>query len=60
MNTQENKNSFEWVWYVLGMLAFVLATIPVTTSFVALLVAAIAGLIFAGVFVNKIVKGREY
>jgi hypothetical protein len=60
MSTPVNKNSFEWVWYVLGALAFVLAFSAVTTNIGYLLLGAIIGLIFAGVFLNKIVKGREY
>lgn len=60
MSTQENKNSFEWVWYVLGMLAFVGAFSAVTTNIGYLFLAAILGLIFAGVFLHNIVKGREY
>lgn len=60
MSAQENKNSFEWVWYVLGMLAFVLSTSAVTTHIGYLFLAAIIGLIFGGVFLNNVVKGRQY
>ena len=60
MSTQENKNSFEWVWYVVGLLTGMLAVIAVTTSFGWVLLGGILGLIFAGLFLNNIVKGRHY
>lgn len=60
MSTEENKNSFEWVWYVIGLLTGMLAVVAVTTSFGWVLLGGIFGLIFAGVFLNKIVKGRQY
>ena len=60
MSNSENNNNFDWVWYVIGMLAFVLATASVTLHIGYLFLSAIAGLIFGGVFLNKIVKGREY
>jgi hypothetical protein len=56
----ENKNSFEWVWYVIGILTGMLAVFSVTNSFGYILLGGIFGLIFAAVFLNKIVKGREY
>lgn len=60
MSTSENKNNFDWVWYVMGMIAFVLALSAVTLHIGYLLLAAIVGLIFGGVFLNSIVKGRKY
>ncbi|TCC93836.1 hypothetical protein EZ428_03440 [Pedobacter frigiditerrae] len=60
MSTEENKNSFEWVWYVIGLLTGMLAVLAVTTSFGYVVLGGILGLIFAAVFLNKIVKGREY
>ncbi len=60
MSTQENKNNFEWVWYVIGLITGILAVLPVTYHIGWLFLGAIIGLIFAGVFLNKIVKGREY
>ncbi|SFH13399.1 hypothetical protein [Pedobacter insulae] len=59
MNT-ENKNSFEWVWYVIGLLTGMLAVAAVTFHIGYIFLGAIAGLIFAGIFLNSIVKGREY
>lgn len=60
MDTNENKNSFEWVWYVLGLFTGVLAVLPVTTSFGWVVLGGILGLIFAAIFLNSIVKGRHY
>jgi len=60
MSTSENKNNFDWVWYVIGMVAFVLAFSAVTLHIGYLFLAAIIGLIFGGVFLNKVVKGRQY
>lgn len=60
MSTEENKNSFEWVWYVLGLVAGILAVLAVTTSFGYLILGGIIGLILAGMFLNNIVKGRHY
>ena len=56
----ENKNSFEWVWYVLGMLTGVLAVAAVTVHIGWMFFGALVGLIFAGLFLNNIVKGRHY
>lgn len=56
----ENKNSFEWVWYVIGMLTGILAVAAVTFHIGYILLGAIIGLILAGLFLNNIVKGREY
>lgn len=56
----ENKNSFEWVWYVIGMLTGILAVFAVTSHVGYLFLGAIFGLIFTAIFVNGIVKGRQY
>jgi hypothetical protein len=56
----ENKNSFEWVYYILGLLAGILFVLPITTSFGWLFLGGVLGLIFGAVFLNKIVKGRHY
>ena len=59
MNT-ENKNSFEWVWYVIGMLTGILAVLAVTSHIGYLFLGAIVGLILTAMFVNGIVKDRQY
>jgi len=60
MENSENKNSFDWVWYVIGLLTGMLAVIAVTTSFGYILLGGIVGFIMAAIFLNSIVKGREY
>jgi hypothetical protein len=60
MSTEGNKNSFEWVWYVVGLLTGILAVGAVTLHIGYLLLGGIIGLILAGLFLNNIVKGREY
>lgn len=56
----ENKNNFDWVWYVIGMLTGILAVLAVTNHFGFILLGAIVGFIFSAIFLNGIVKGREY
>ncbi|MEJ5993703.1 hypothetical protein WG904_04655 [Pedobacter sp. Du54] len=60
MSTEETKNSFEWVWYVIGLLTGILAVAAVTLHIGYLFLGGIIGLIMAGIFLNNIVKGREY
>jgi hypothetical protein len=60
MSTEENKNSFEWIWYVLGLFTGMLAVLAVTSSLGWVVLGGILGLIFAAVFLNSIVKGRHY
>lgn len=56
----ETKNSFEWVWYVVGLLAGILAVAAVTLHIGYLFLGGMIGLLLAGLFLNNIVKGREY
>lgn len=60
MSTEENKNNFNWVYFVVGSLTGMLAVLAVSTSFFTVLLGGLVGLIFAGVFLNKIVKNRQY
>ncbi|RZK39942.1 MAG: hypothetical protein EOO90_16900 [Pedobacter sp.] len=60
MNTEGNNNSFDWVWYVIGLLTGILAVAAVTFHIGYMFLGAIVGLIIAGLFLNNIVKGREY
>ncbi len=60
MENSENKNSFEWVWYVVGLLAGILAVSAVTLHIGYLFLGGMIGLLLAGLFLNNIVKGREY
>lgn len=56
----ENKNSFDWVWYVIGMIAGMLAVVAVTPSFGYVLLGGIVGFIMGALFLHNIVKGRQY
>ena len=60
MSNTENNSNFDWVWYVIGMITFVLAFMAVTFKFIYLLIGAILGFIFGAFFLHKIVKGRIY
>jgi len=60
MTEQEEKNNLDWVYYVLGLFFGVLTTLAITSSFLWLIFGGILGFIFGAVFLNSIVKGREY
>ncbi|MHA4893829.1 hypothetical protein ACXZ1K_03680 [Pedobacter sp. PWIIR3] len=60
MTEQENNNSFDWIYYVLGLVAGILTTSAITLHFGWLLFGGLLGFIFGAVFLNSIVKGREY
>lgn len=60
MSANENKNSFDWVWYVMGLLTGMLAVGAVTFHIGYLFLGGIIGLILAGLFLNNVVKNREY
>ncbi|RZK48994.1 MAG: hypothetical protein EOO99_07590 [Pedobacter sp.] len=60
MNTEENKNSFDWVWYIMGMIAGMLAVIAVTFHVGYILLGGIIGFILGAAFLNGVVKGRQY
>jgi len=60
MNNEENKNSFDWVWYVMGILTGMLAVTSVTFHVGYILLGGILGFIMGAIFLNGIVKGREY
>lgn len=60
MTTQENNNSFDWVYYVLGLISGVAVSLSITPNFFWAVFGAILGFIFGAIFLNGIVKGREY
>jgi hypothetical protein len=60
MNREESTQSFDWVYYVLGIVAGILVAASATGSFLSSLLGGIIGLIIAALFLNKIVKGRTY
>ncbi|MGY4383311.1 hypothetical protein ACVWYN_000330 [Pedobacter sp. UYP24] len=60
MTEQENNNSFDWLYYVLGLFFGILTTAAVTLSIGWLLLGGILGFLFGAIFLNSIVKGRHY
>lgn len=60
MNKEENKNNFDWVYYVLGLFFGVLTTLAFTTGFGWIILGAIIGFICSAMFVGSLVKDREY
>ncbi len=60
MIKEENNNSLDWVYYVLGLFFGILTAAITSGSFGGSILGGIIGLIFGAVFLNKIVKGRHY
>ncbi|PST85134.1 hypothetical protein C7T94_03225 [Pedobacter yulinensis] len=60
MSTQENKNNFDWVYYVMGLLFGLVTGIIVTGSFGYAVLGALLGFLTGGLFLNVLVKGRTY
>jgi hypothetical protein len=60
MTTQDNNTSFDWVYYVLGLVFGILTAVIITCSFGWALLGGIIGFIFGAIFLNGIVKGRHY
>jgi hypothetical protein len=60
MIKEENNNSLDWVYYVLGLIFGILTAVIVTGSFGGAILGGIIGFIFGAIFLNGIVKGRQY
>jgi hypothetical protein len=60
MIKQESKQSFDWVYSVLGVITGILTFWVVSGSFLWAIAGGIIGLILSSLFLNKIVKGRSY
>ena len=60
MSTHDNNNSFDWVYYMLGLFFGVLTAAIITCSFGWAILGGVIGFIFGAVFLNGIVKGRQY
>lgn len=60
MIKEENSNSFDWVYYVIGLICGISTAAVISGSFLWSLFGGILGLIMAAWFINSIVKGREY
>lgn len=57
---KEDNNSFDWVYYVMGLFFGILTAVIVSGSFGAAVLGGIIGFIFGAIFLNGIVKGRQY
>jgi hypothetical protein len=61
MSTQENdNNNFNWLYYLLGLIFGVATAVIITHSYIYAFLGAILGLLTAGLFLNALVKNREY
>jgi len=60
MIKEESKQSFDWVYSLLGVITGVLTFAVVSGSILWSIAGAIVGLIVANLFLHKVVKGRTY
>lgn len=60
MIKEENNNNLDWVYYVLGLFFGILTAAIISGSFGWSILGGIIGFIFGAVFLNGIVKGRQY
>lgn len=61
MSVQENSsNNFNWLYYAIGLFFGVLTGAVITENYIFAILGGIFGLLSAGLFLNAIVKGREY
>lgn len=60
MIKEESKQSFDWVYAVLGLITGILTFAVVSGSILWSIIGGIIGMILASLFLNKVVKGRSY
>ena len=60
MIKEENNNSLDWVYYILGLFFGILTAAIISGSFGWSILGGIIGFIFGAIFLNGIVKGRQY
>lgn len=60
MIKEQNNDNFDWVYYVLGLVFGILTAAIISGSFGWSILGGIIGFIFGAVFLNGIVKGRQY
>lgn len=60
MIKEENKNSFDWVYYVLGFVFAFLTGLVISGGFGWALLTGIFGFIGSAIFVGSIVKNRVH
>lgn len=56
----DNKNSFDWVYYVLGLFFGILTAAIISGSFGWSILGGIIGFIISAIFLNTLVKDRKY
>ena len=57
---KQKERNLDWMYYVIGLLAGILTVISITWSFLWIVIGGFLGLIFGGMFLGRIVKGRHY
>ncbi|MBG6234848.1 putative membrane protein [Pedobacter sp. CAN_A7] len=60
MTNEENKASFDWVYYVLGLVFGILVGAITTGSFGYSILGGLIGFIISALFLHNLVKGRKY
>jgi L-lactate permease len=60
MIKEESKQSFDWVYAVLGLITGILTFAVVSGSILWSIIGGIIGMVLASLFLNKVVKGRSY
>jgi hypothetical protein len=60
MIKQENNTSFDWVYYMLGLIFGIITAIICGGGFGGAILGGIIGFIAGAIFLNAIVKDREY
>ncbi len=56
----DNKNNFDWVYYVLGLFFGILTAAIISGSFGWSILGGIIGFIISAIFLNTLVKDRKY
>jgi len=60
MIKEENNTSFDWVYYILGLVFGILTAAVISGSFGWSILGGIIGFITAAIFLNVLVKDRKY
>ncbi|KEQ29762.1 hypothetical protein N180_05820 [Pedobacter antarcticus 4BY] len=60
MMNNDNKNNFDWVYYVLGLFFGILTAAIISGSFGWSILGGIIGFILSAIFLNTLVKDRKY
>ncbi|WP_443937249.1 hypothetical protein [Pedobacter sp. MW01-1-1] len=61
MSVQQNdSNNFNWLYYALGFVFGILTGAIITQNYIYAILGGFIGLFFASIFLNVLVKNREY